>query len=119
MTPLLRKQTVGLIIIGDEILNGRVEDTNSRFALKQFFQWGAKVKRITVLPDEIESISDEVAKFAEMYDFVVTTGGIGPTDDDVTYRAVAKVRKFACWLSLGLACWLSLGLIYFSVFNVE
>ena len=87
-----KRVTVGLIIIGEEILNGRVVDTNSQFALKRFSQLGTSVKKMSILPDDVEIISEEVSKFSMIFDYVVTSGGIGPTEDDVTYEGVAKVR---------------------------
>ena len=82
--------TVGNIIIGDEILKGYVKETNSHFLAKQCFPKGLKLERILVLPDEEEIIAKSVAEFSEKYDYVVTSGGIGPTHDDITFDSVAK-----------------------------
>ena len=82
--------TVGNIIIGDEILKGYVKETNSNFLAKQCFPKGLKLERILVLPDEEEIIAKSVAEFSKKYDYVVTSGGIGPTHDDITFDSVAK-----------------------------
>ncbi|CAL8096975.1 unnamed protein product [Orchesella dallaii] len=80
----------GILIIGDEILKGQVMDTNSHFVCKELYSYGVKVARIAVISDSIEEISKEVRKFSSRYDYVITTGGIGPTHDDMTYAGVAK-----------------------------
>lgn len=79
----------GIIIVGNEILKGHVKDENSSFLCKKFHAIGVKVCRITTVPDEIEEISQEVARFSAKFDIVITAGGIGPTHDDITYEAIA------------------------------
>ncbi|XP_027523535.1 FAD synthase isoform X4 [Corapipo altera] len=82
--------TAGIIVIGDEILKGHTQDTNSFFMCRRLRALGVKVARISVVPDEVEAIASEVAAFAARFTFVLTSGGIGPTHDDVTFEAVAK-----------------------------
>jgi len=84
-----RGLTAAAVIIGNEILSGSVEDVNTPFLLKELRALGVCLKRICVLPDEIEVISVELQKAAAEFDFVFTSGGIGPTHDDVTIAAVA------------------------------
>ncbi len=81
--------TAGIIIIGNEILSGKVRDANSFYLASQLRELGVDVKRISVIPDEIEIIGDEVLRFSETYDHVFTAGGIGPTHDDVTMAGIA------------------------------
>jgi FAD synthetase len=79
-----RATTAGIIIIGDEILKGHVQDTNSHYLCHQLWLLGVKVCKVAVVADSIADIAEEVRRFAASYDYVLTTGGIGPTHDDVT-----------------------------------
>ena len=81
---------VGLIIIGNEILSGATEDTNSTFIARSLFEMGADLKEIVTLPDIVPLVASKVKEFSERFELVVTTGGIGPTHDDITYEAVAQ-----------------------------
>ncbi len=82
--------TAGIIIIGNEILSGKVKDINSYYLVCELRALGVEVKRISVIPDDIEIIGGEVTAFSENYDYVFTSGGVGPTHDDVTMAGVAK-----------------------------
>ncbi|NXC47558.1 FLAD1 synthase, partial [Penelope pileata] len=82
--------TAGIIVIGDEILKGHTQDTNSFFMCRRLRALGVRVARVSVVPDEVDAIAAEVAAFASRFTFVLTSGGIGPTHDDVTFEAVAK-----------------------------
>ncbi|XP_076328751.1 FAD synthase-like isoform X2 [Tachypleus tridentatus] len=81
--------TAGIIIIGDEILKGLTKDTNSIFLCQRLREIGVEVQRISVIRDEIEAIAEEVATHSQKYSFVITSGGIGPTHDDLTFEGVA------------------------------
>ncbi|KAF0300822.1 FAD synthase [Amphibalanus amphitrite] len=83
------RSTAGVIVIGDEILKGQVKDTNSHFILKHLHSFGVRVPKVSVIPDSVTLIADEVRLFAEKFDFVITSGGIGPTHDDMTFEGVA------------------------------
>ena len=83
-------KTAGIIIIGDEILSGKIQDHNSNFMVKELRLHGVDVRRISVVPDDIEEIATEVKKYSGRFDYVFTSGGIGPTHDDVTIAGVAK-----------------------------
>lgn len=82
-------KTAGIVIIGNEVLSGKTQDTNSHFLCQELRALGVEVRRVSVIPDEIELIGREVASFSRAFDFVFTTGGVGPTHDDVTMAGVA------------------------------
>jgi len=82
--------TAAIIIIGDEILKGQVLDTNSNFLVKKLYTLGVKVKKISVVQDDIDEIASEVSEFSKKYTHVLTAGGIGPTHDDLSYQGISK-----------------------------
>lgn len=83
-------QTAGILVIGNEILSGKVVDTNSPYLCQELYALGVNVQRVTVVPDDIAIIAEEVAGFSRVFTHVFTTGGVGPTHDDVTIEAVAR-----------------------------
>src|SRR5204862_2518816 len=83
-------KTAGIILIGDEILAGKIEDANAAYLCRELRELGVEVRRITVLPDEVSLIAEEVATFSKAFDLVFTAGGVGPTHDDVTIEGVAR-----------------------------
>ncbi|KAI1133692.1 molybdopterin binding domain-containing protein [Nemania abortiva] len=83
-------QTAACLIIGDEVLGGKTVDTNSSFMAKWCFDLGVDLKRIETIQDEEDEIIEAVRRMSDRYDFVVTSGGIGPTHDDITYKSIAK-----------------------------
>ncbi|CAM9334039.1 unnamed protein product [Chrysoparadoxa australica] len=82
-------KTAGLVIIGDEILKGMTQDTNTPFAIKVLRENGIVVGRVAIVSDDKDDIADEVRRQGQKFDVVVTSGGVGPTHDDVTIHAVA------------------------------
>lgn len=68
----------------------QIVDTNSPFFAKYCFSLGLDLKRIEVIPDDEADIIEAARRMSEKYDFVVTSGGIGPTHDDITYPSIAK-----------------------------
>jgi molybdenum cofactor synthesis domain-containing protein len=83
-------KTAGIVIIGNEVLSGKTQDINSHFFCRELRQLGVEVKKISTIQDEIELIGREVAEFSKHFDFVFTSGGIGPTHDDVTIEGIAQ-----------------------------
>ncbi|KAG9275878.1 FAD synthase isoform X1 [Astyanax mexicanus] len=81
--------TAAILIIGDEILKGHTMDTNSAFLCRGLRKLGVSVQRITVVPDVREVIAEEVARLSPSVTHLITSGGIGPTHDDVTFESVA------------------------------
>ena len=85
--------SAGIIIIGDEILSGRTIDTNSNFISKELIKIGIKLSEIRVIPDESQAIVKTVLNFHKRFTYVFTTGGIGPTHDDITSENIARAFK--------------------------
>jgi len=81
--------TAGLLVIGNEILSGKVVDTNSPYLAGQLRELGVDLERIVTIPDEVDTIARETLALSKAYDFVFTSGGIGPTHDDLTMDGVA------------------------------
>jgi len=81
--------TAGILVIGNEILSGKVVDTNSPYLCRELRALGVDVERIVTIPDAIDVIAEHVRVMSETYDFVLTSGGIGPTHDDLTVEGVA------------------------------
>jgi len=82
--------TACLIIIGNEILSGRTQDTNLNFIAKQLVNIGVVFQEVRVIPDVEGTIIGTVNELRNKYDYVFTTGGIGPTHDDITTLSVTK-----------------------------
>jgi molybdenum cofactor synthesis domain-containing protein len=82
-------KTAGIVIIGNEVLSGKTQDTNSHFFCTELRQLGVEAQKISTIQDQIELIGREVAAFSQRYDFVFTSGGVGPTHDDVTIDGIA------------------------------
>ncbi|KAI5121913.1 hypothetical protein M0805_000242 [Coniferiporia weirii] len=82
-------KTAACLIIGDEILNGKTLDSNSNNFAKFCFEQGIELKRIEVIADDEEEIAEASRRMVQKYDFVITSGGIGPTHDDITYQSLA------------------------------
>src|SRR2546428_6410411 len=82
-------KTAGIVVIGNEILSGKTRDENSPYLVSELRDLGVDVRKISVIPDELRLISDEVRNFSKCYDYVFTTGGVGPTHDDLTMEGIA------------------------------
>ena len=82
-------KTAGIIVIGNEILSGKIVDTNSPYLCQELRMLGVDVRRIVVVPDDVAVIAHDVVTFSHLFDLVFTTGGVGPTHDDVTIEAIA------------------------------
>ncbi len=80
---------VALIAVGDELLSGETVNTNAAWLAERLSESGARVARITVVPDDLSDIAQVVNEYRAAYDAVITTGGLGPTHDDMTMEAVA------------------------------
>lgn len=81
--------TACIIVIGDEILSGRTQDTNIRFIAERLGAIGVRLKEARVVPDVHETIVGTINEMRKQHTYVFTTGGIGPTHDDITTDAVS------------------------------
>jgi len=82
--------TAAVMIIGDEILSGRTQDTNLNFIAKYLATYGVDLAEARVVPDIKDEIITALNALRAKYDYVITTGGIGPTHDDITADCVAE-----------------------------
>ena len=87
---MTKKTNAAILIIGNEILSGRTQDTNTSTLALWLNSIGVKVQEVKVIPDVEEKIISSVNLLRNLYDYVFTTGGIGPTHDDITAESIAK-----------------------------
>ena len=87
------KVNAAILIIGNEILSGRTCDTNTSTLALWLNSIGVKVQEVKIIPDIEETIISSVNLLRKLYDYVFTTGGIGPTHDDITAQSIAKAFK--------------------------
>lgn len=80
-----------IICIGDELMSGRVADTNSRYAVSRLWPLGIEVGAVVLVGDDPAAIKDSLGRALGRADFVVVSGGLGATDDDITARTAAEV----------------------------
>jgi molybdenum cofactor synthesis domain-containing protein len=83
-------KTAGIVLIGNEILSGKITDANAAYLCRELRALGVEVRQVSVIPDEVALICREVTEFSQAYDIVFTSGGVGPTHDDVTIEGVAR-----------------------------
>ena len=83
--------TCEIITIGTELLLGQIVDTNTTYLAQELGQAGVSIRYRTAVSDHLEEIEEIIACAIERCDMVVTTGGLGPTLDDLTRQAVAQV----------------------------
>lgn len=87
MTKKLR--TVGILAIGNEVLNGHVLDTNSNWMELKLVSLGLQIKRLVSVRDEVDEIGKGLEFLMDTCDVIITSGGLGPTHDDMTLKAIA------------------------------
>ena len=90
------KANAAIIVIGNEILSGRTQDINVSFLSKWLNEIGIRVEEVRIIEDKEKSIVDCIIEIKNKFKYVFTTGGIGPTHDDITSKSVAKAfnRKY-------------------------
>ena len=89
-SPVDSAPTAAILVIGNEILSGRIQDANIAWLAGRFVEIGIRLREARVVADIEEEIVAAVRALSERYDYVFTTGGIGPTHDDITADSVAK-----------------------------
>lgn len=82
--------SAALVIIGQELLSGKVKDENVGYLTEQLYALGVEVKRVLFVPDDSQDIVEALRWVVDRYNYVFTTGGMGPTHDDVTIAAVSE-----------------------------
>jgi len=86
----MRYQNAAMLVIGNEVLSGRTREANAWLTARLLFDKGCKLGEIAVVPDEAEAIVSTLNRLRNRFDAVITSGGIGPTHDDITMEAVAE-----------------------------
>jgi molybdenum cofactor synthesis domain-containing protein len=82
-------RTAAALIVGNEILSGKIPDTNTAFLARTLFDLGIELRRVVICPDEVDIISQDLSQLRASHALVFTSGGVGPTHDDVTIEGVA------------------------------
>tara|TARA_B110000196_G_scaffold98076_1_gene85241 strand:+ start:66 stop:815 length:750 start_codon:yes stop_codon:yes gene_type:complete len=85
-----KKVNAAILIIGNEILSGRTQDTNTSTIASWLNSIGVKVQEVRIIPDIGQTIIETVNVLKKLHDYVFTTGGIGPTHDDITAQSISK-----------------------------
>lgn len=85
----MRNTTAAALVIGNEILSGKVVDTNAAFLCAELRALGVELKRIVVIPDELDAIAESIRDLSPRFDLLFTSGGVGPTHDDITIEGIA------------------------------
>ena len=89
VTKMKTQPTAAILVIGDEILSGRTLDSNSNYLANELTNNGINLSEVRVIGDEPKKISETVNFLRGQYDYIFTSGGIGPTHDDITAEAIA------------------------------
>jgi FAD synthetase len=95
--------TAAAIIIGDEILSGKFAEENAAFLIRELRALGIALRRIEIIPDDVDEIARAVRGASERYEHVFTSGGVGPTHDDKTMEGIARAFGTRVVVEPGLA----------------
>ncbi|KAH3903499.1 related to 3^-phosphoadenosine 5^-phosphosulfate sulfotransferase (PAPS reductase)/FAD synthetase and related enzymes [Saccharomycodes ludwigii] len=91
--------SAAILIIGDEVLNGKITDTNSRYFAKYCYNLGIPLREISTIGDDLIQIETSIKRLSLENDLIVTSGGIGSTHDDITYESISKAFNLPCLLN--------------------
>jgi molybdenum cofactor synthesis domain-containing protein len=83
-------KTAAILVIGNEILSGKTDDANARFLIGELRELGVALRRISVIPDTLDEIAETARELSARFDHVFTSGGVGPTHDDLTMEGIAR-----------------------------
>jgi molybdopterin-biosynthesis enzyme MoeA-like protein len=83
-------KTAAALVIGNELLSGKVEEANVHVLARALWTLGIELRRVVLVLDDLDVIAREVAELARAHDWLFTSGGVGPTHDDVTVSGVAR-----------------------------
>ena len=86
----MKVPTAAILVIGDEILSGKTEELNARLLIGELRALGVALRRIVTIPDDIDEVAAATRALADGFDYVFTSGGVGPTHDDVTINGIAR-----------------------------
>ncbi|WP_100266435.1 competence/damage-inducible protein A [Mariprofundus ferrinatatus] len=83
-------QTAAILVIGNEVLSGRTREANAYYAAGKLFNRGCRLSEVAIVPDEADAIISTLNRLRTQFDAVITSGGIGPTHDDITMESIAE-----------------------------
>jgi molybdenum cofactor synthesis domain-containing protein len=87
---MMKHQNAAMLVIGNEVLSGRTREANAYLAAQKLFECGCKLGEIAVVPDDDGAIISSLNRLRKQFDAVITSGGIGPTHDDITMASIAS-----------------------------
>ena len=96
MNKVAKKVNAAIVVIGNEILSGRTQDSNVLFLAKWLNNLGVSVIEVRIIEDKEESIINCINEVKKKFKYIFTTGGIGPTHDDITSKSIAKAFNLSC-----------------------
>src|SRR4051812_39865351 len=82
--------TAAIALIGDELLSGKVVDENAQLLIRDLRELGVALRRLIIVPDVLDDIATTVRTLSEAHTHVFTSGGVGPTHDDLTMEGIAR-----------------------------
>ena len=88
-----KKLNAAIIVIGNEILSGRTQDVNVLNIANWLNKLGVKLEEVRIIPDNEKTIISTINEIKDLFRYVFTTGGIGPTHDDITAKSISKLLR--------------------------
>src|SRR3954469_22164976 len=87
---MIPRAAAALVAIGNELLSGKVSDTNAPLAIQELRDLGLPLLEIRTIPDDVETIAATFRDLSPRFEVVLSSGGVGPTHDDVTFEGIAR-----------------------------